>query len=198
MKKIIMTLALAASMFAMASTDVYTFKTTMKYPKVGNTAFVPAVTPVSGTLVVEGDATAITSAVLTVTLKKTKETFTLVATNMPEFAVFGKKDSDCALALQFVNEDTSTGLIELTFYGWGILKTKTTGGCTPCGDTTETCSKVTKMTGVIGGKYICPCGGTFIGWNGSCTIDPTIDAPDMAVYGTAAVFVLKKVNGAKW
>ena len=198
MKKIIMALALAASMFTMASTDVYTFKTTMKYPKVGKTAFVPAATVVSGTLTVSGDDTAVTSAVLVVTLKKTKETFTLVAENAPEFAVFGKKDSDCALQFKFVNEDNSVGLTELTFYGWGTIKTKKTGGCTPCGDTTAICSKVNKMTGVIGGRYVCPCGGTFIGWDGLCDIDPEVDAQDMAVYGTGASFVLKKVNGAKW
>lgn len=111
--------------------------------------------------------------------------------------IFGKKGLDCATTLRFVNEDPTDGLIEFTFYGWGALKTKKTGGCTPCGDTTEICSRVTKLTGVVGGKYIYPCGGTFVDWDGSCEIADD-DTDEITVYGTSAKFMLKTVDGKKW
>lgn len=199
MKKLIMILALVAgSMFAMASTDVYTFKTTMKYPKVGTTAFEGATTPVTGTLTIEDDESGTNkTATLVVTLKKTKATYTLSLDSDTAYAVFGKKGTDCATTLKFVNEDPTEGLTELTFFGWGTLKTKTTGGCTPCGDTTETCSRVKTLKGVVGGKYICPCGGSFTEWDGSCEIgDDTVD--EMTVYGASASFTLKTVDGKKW
>lgn len=198
MKKLIMMLAIVAGTFAMASTDVYTFKTTMKYPKIGKTAFEPATTPVKGTLIIESEEDSTnTTATLLVTLTKTKETYTLVLDGDIAYAVFGKKDTDCATTLKFVNEDPTEGLTELTFYGWGTLKTKKTGGCTPCGDTTVICSRVKTLKGVVGGKYICPCGGTFTEWDGSCMIgDDEVD--DMTVYGTGATFTLKTVDGAKW
>jgi len=78
------------------------------------------------------------------------------------------------------------------------LKTKTTGGCTPCGDTTESCSRVTKMQGVVIGKYICPCGGLFQSWDGSCYIDPTDEVQEITVFGTPAKLALKSVDGGKW
>ena len=199
MKKLIMILALVAgSMFAMASTDVYPFKTTMKYPKVGTTAFEGATTPVTGTLTIEDDESGTNkTATLVVTLKKTKATYTLSLDSDTAYAVFGKKGTDCATTLKFVNEDPTEGLTELTFFGWGTLKTKTTGGCTPCGDTTETCSRVKTLKGVVGGKYICPCGGSFTEWDGSCEIgDDTVD--EMTVYGASASFTLKTVDGKKW
>lgn len=200
MKKIIMMLALVAgSMFAMASTDVYTFKTTIKYPKVGKTAFEGATTPVTGTLTIEDDESETnTTATLVVTLKKTKATYTLALDSETAYAVFGKKGTDCATTLKFVNEDPTEGLTELTFFGWGTLKTKTTGGCTPCGDTTETCSRVKTLKGVVGGKYICPCGGSFTEWDGSCEIDADETVDEMTVYGAAASFILKTVDGKKW
>lgn len=198
MKKMIMALALIASMCAMASTDVYTFKTTIKYPAVGKTAFVPAATPVVGTLTITtDDESTNATAVLEVTLKKTKETFTLTLDEETAYAVFGKKGTDIATTLKFVNEDPTEGLTELTFYGWGTLKTKKTGGCTPCGDTTEICSRVKTLKGVVGGKYICPCGGSFIEWDGTCELgDDTVD--EITVYGTSAAFTLKTVDGKKW
>lgn len=198
MKKIVMALALIASTVAVASTDVYSFSTTLKYPAIGKSAFVPASTVVKGTLAIDRDDESTNStAILVVTLKKTKETYTLVADAETQFAIFGKKGLDCATTLRFVNEDPTDGLIELTFYGWGALKTKKTGGCTPCGDTTEICSRVTKLTGVVGGKYICPCGGTFVNWDGSCEITDD-DTDEITVYGTSAKFVLKTVDGKKW
>ena len=71
MKKLMMTLALVATaMCAVASTDVYSFATTLKYPAVGKTAFVPASTGVTGTLTIESDEDgANTTATLVVTLK---------------------------------------------------------------------------------------------------------------------------------
>ena len=199
MKKLIMMLALVAgSMFAMASTDVYTFKTSLKIPVVGKTAFIPASTTATGTLTIERDDEAGTAeATLVVTLKKTKETYTLKLDGDDAYAVFGKKDTDVATTLKFVNEDPTEGLTELTFYGWGTLKTKTTGGCTPCGDTTQTCSKITKLTGVVGGKYVCPCGGSFLDWDGTCEFDED-RVNDLTVYGSSAQFKLKTVDGKKW
>lgn len=199
MKKLMMTLALiAGTMFAVASTDVYTFKTTIKYPTVGKTAFVGASTAVSGTLTIEDDETGTnTAATLVVNVKATKATYTLVLDSETAYAVFGRKGNDCATTLKFVNEDQTEGLTELTFYGWGKLKTKKTGRCTPCGDTTQICSRVVSLSGVVGGKYICPCGGSFIGWDGSCEIgEDTVD--EMAVYGQKAVFKLKTVDGKRW
>ena len=199
MKKLMMTLALVATtMCAVASTDVYSFSTTLKYPAVGKTAFVPAYTGVTGTLTIEGDEDGTnTTATLVVTLKKTKKTYTLVLDEETAYAVFGKKGTDCATTLKFVNEDPTEGLTELTFYGWGTLKTKKTGSCTPCGDTTEICSRVKKLDGVVGGKYICPCGGSFVEWDGGCEIgDDTVD--EMTVFGKSAKFSLKTVDGKKW
>lgn len=198
MKKLIMTLALIASMAVMASTDVYTFKTSIKYPAIGKTAFVPASSALNGTLTIESDETGTnTTAVLEVTLKKTGEKFTLDIDSETAYAVFGKKDTDVATTLKFVNEDPTSGLTELTFYGWGTLKTKKTGGCTPCGDTTEICSRVKSLSGVVGGKYICPCGGEFIEWDGSCEIgDDTVE--EITVFGKSATFTLKTVDGKKW
>lgn len=198
MKKMIMVLALIASMCTMASTDVYTFKTTIKYPAVGKTAFVPASTPVVGTLTITtDDDNTNATAVLEVTFKKTKETFTLTLDEETAYAVFGKKGTDIATTLKFVNEDPSEGLTELTFCGWGTLKTKKTGSCTPCGDTTEICSRVKTLKGVVGGKYICPCGGSFIAWDGTCEIgDDIVD--EITVYGKSAAFTLKTVDGKKW
>ena len=199
MKKLVMTLALAVgTVCAFASTDVYTFKTTLKYPAVGKTAFVGAKSAVNGTLTIEDDETGTnTAATLVVTIKKTKATYTLVLDSETAYAVFGKKGTDCATTLKFVNEDPSEGLTELTFYGWGTLKTKKTGGCTPCGDTTEICSRVVSLSGVVGGKYICPCGGSFTDWDGTCDIgEDTVD--EMTVFGSSAIFKLKTVDGKKW
>lgn len=200
MKKVIMTLALiVGTMCAFASTDVYTFKTTLKYPKVGKTAFEGASTPVVGTLTIENDEDETnTTATLVVTLKKTNATYTFTLDGETAYAVFGKKGTDCATTLKFVNEEPDEGLTELTFYGWGTLKTKTTGGCTPCGDTTKTCSRVKMLKGVVGGKYICPCGGSFIEWDGSCEIDEDAMVDEMTVYGSNATFTLKTVDGSKW
>ena len=196
MKKMIIALAFLASMCSMASTDVYSFKTLLRYPAVGKTAFVPATTSASGTLTVTTDDSS-ASAVLEITLKKTKQTYVLELDSTTAFAVFGRKATDCATTLKFVNVDPSEGLTELTFYGWGSLKTKKTGGCTPCGDTTEVCSRVLNLKGVVGGTYICPCGGQFIEWDGSCYIGDNM-TESMTVYGTSATFKLKTVNGQKW
>lgn len=200
MKKLVMMLALVAtSMFAMASTDVYSFKTTIKYPKVGKTAFEGATTAVNGTLTIETDEESTNAtATLVVTLKKTNTTYTLALDSETAYAVFGKKGTDIATTLKFVNEDPTEGLTELTFYGWGTLKTKKTGGCTPCGDTTEVCSRVKTLKGVVGGKYICPCGGSFVEWDGSCEIDEEATVDEMTIYGSSATFQLKTVNGSKW
>lgn len=198
MKKIIMALALIASMVAGATTEVYDFATTIKYPAVGKTAFVGAATKATGTFTITTEDETNVTAVLKVTLKKTGATYTLVPEDATEIAVFGKKGTDCAQTIKFVNEDPSEGLVELTFAGWGTLKTKTTGGCTPCGDTTSTCSRITKMQGVVTGKYICPCGGTFQAWDGSCYIDPDDEVQDITVYGSSARFTLKTVDGKKW
>lgn len=200
MKKLIMGLALVASMFAMASTDVYTFKTTMKYPAIGKDAFVPASTRVDGTLTVVTDEDSTnTTATLVVKFKKTNTTYTLSLDGEMAYAVFGKKNADVSTVLTFVNEDAADeGLINLTFCGMGTLKTKTTGGCTPCGDTTETCSRVKKLDGVVIGNYICPCGGTFTAWDGSCEIDFDEETEVMPIYGKSASFKLKSVDGKKW
>ena len=198
MKKLIMALALIASMYTVASTDVYKFNTTLKYPAIGKTAFIPATTPVTGVLTIErDDENATATAVLVVTLKKPGLTYTLTLDGETAYAVFGNKNTDCATTLKFVNADQTEGLIELTFYGWGKLKTKKTGGCTPCGDTTEICSRVMNIKGVVGGKYICPCGGTFTEWDGSCEIGDD-DVKEMTVYGSSATFTLKTVDGARW
>lgn len=198
MKKMITALALIASMVCVASTDVYTFKTSIKYPAVGKTAFVPASTAVNGTLTITTDEESTNAtAVLEVVLKKTGEKVTLNLDEETAYAVFGKKGTDVATTLKFVSENQEEGLTELTFYGWGSLKTKTTGGCTPCGDTRETCSRIKTLKGVVGGKYICPCGGSFVEWDGSCEIgEDTID--DITVFGTSATFTLKTVDGKKW
>lgn len=198
MKKIITVLALIASLTTVGSTDVYDFKTTIKYPAVGKTAFVGSTTKVTGTLTIQDVDETNTTAVLKLTLKKLGKTYTFVPEDASEIAIFGKKGKDCAQMIKFVNEDQSEGLIELTFYGWGAIKTKTTGGCTPCGDTTSTCTRIIKLQGVVGGKYICPCGGTFQAWDGSCIIDPDQEVQDMTVYGTSAIFKLKSVDGKKW
>ena len=198
MKKTLMALALIASLTASATTEVYDFTTTIKYPTVGKTAFVGSSTKATGTFVIDTEDETNVTAVLTITLKKTGATYVLFPENAAEIAVFGKNGTDCARTIKFINEDPTEGLTELTFAGWGTLKTKKTGGCGPCGDTTEICSRITKMQGVVHGKYICPCGGTFQAWDGSCYIDPEDEVEDMTVYGTSAKFTLKTVDGKKW
>ena len=192
MKKLIMAVCLISASVAMASVDVYKFTTSIKYPAIGKTAFVPASTSVKGTLTIVDNS----EATLVVTLAKTKQTYTLVAEGDTVYAVFGKKGTDCATSLKFVNEDPTEGLIELTFYGWGNLKTKKTGGCGLCGDV-NVCSRMTSLKGVVGGKYICPCGGSFTEWDGSCDIFDD-EVQDMAIYGSSATFTLKTVDGQKW
>lgn len=198
MKKIIMALAIIASTVAMASVDVYAFRSTIKFPVVGKTSFVPATSAVTGTLTIDQDSTN-SLATLVVTVKKTKETYTLVADATP-FAVLGKKNTDCSTEITFTNVDEdSDGLVELTFSGWGTIKTKKTGSCTPCGDTTTICSKATKLTGVVIGKYACPCGGTFVEWDGSCDLDTENKTAEVCpIKGSTASFVLKRVDGRKW
>ena len=200
MKKMMMTLALMASMFVMASTDVYTFKTSIKYPAIGKTAFVPKTTTVSGTLTISDAGSENATATLVVTVKGTKQTYTLEATDPLALAVFGTKNTDCSTSITFVNVDgNSDGLLELTFNGFGKLKTKKTGGCTPCGDTTEICTKIKKISGVCIGKYACPCGGNFIEWDGSCFLDTENDVAEYCpIYGTSASMTLKSVDGKRW
>lgn len=199
MKKILMALALIASMVAGATTEVYDFSTNLKIPVVGKTTFTGVATAAKGTLTITTDEDSTnTTAVLKLTLKKTKQTYTLVPEDASAIAIFGKRGTDCAQTIKFVNEDPTEGLVELTFAGWGTLKTKTTGGCTPCGDTTQVCSRILKLQGVVTGFYICPCGGTFQAWDGSCYIDPEAEVQEMTVYGTSAKFTLKTVDGKKW
>ena len=199
MKKLMVALAFAASIVTVASTDVYEFKTTLKYPAIGKTAFVPATTPVTGTLTITDQGETNETAILDIKLKKANYACIMVAETNTSYEVFGKKTTDVATTISFVNvSDPSNGLIRLTFYGWGTLKTKKTGGCTPCGDTTETCSRWTVLNGVVGGKYICPCGGSFIGWDGACELVTTNGVKDITVYGTNAKFKLKSVNEQKW
>ena len=97
-----MTLAIMASMFVMASTDVYTFKTSIKYPAIGKTAFVPKTTTVSGTLTISDSGSENATATLVVTVKGTKQTYTLEATDPLALAVFGKKNADCSTSITFV------------------------------------------------------------------------------------------------
>lgn len=202
MKKLIMALALIASTITTTyggdydrSIDTYKFTTSIKYPEIGKTAFVPATTSVTGEMVVSD-----TNIVLVVTVKKTKQTYVLVCEDPLALAVLGKKTTDCSTEIKFVNEDPdSDGILEMTFSGWGTIKTKKTGGCTPCGDTTEICSKFTKLTGVVLGKYACPCGGTFIEWDGSCDLDPENKTAEVCPFkGSSATFTLKTVDGKKW
>lgn len=200
MTKTIVAACVLAATTAIASTDVYEFTTTIKYPTVGKTAFVGSSTKLKGILTIDRDEEALTNttAVLEVFVKKTGATYTFTPEDITDIAVFGKKGTDCATTIKFINDDQSEGLTELTFAGWGTLKTKTTGGCTPCGDTTEVCSRITKLQGVVHGKWICPCGGTFQAWDGSCIIDPDDEVDDMTVYGSSAKFTLKSVDGGKW
>lgn len=194
-----MALALIASMVATASVDVYTFSTTIKFPNIGKTAFVPATSAVSGTLTIDPDSE-ISPLTLAVTVKKTKATYILVCDDPMALAVFGKKDTDCSTEIKFTNVDPeSDGILSLTFSGMGTLKTKTTGGCTPCGDTTQTCSKIQKLTGVVIGSYACPCGGNFVEWDGSCDLDlDNLVAEYCPIYGKSATLTLKTVDGKKW
>lgn len=194
-----MALALIASTFVMASTDVYTFKTTIKYPAIGKNAFVPASSAVNGTLTIDTESTNAV-AKLVVTVKKTKETYTLVADDAIALAVFGNKNTDCATEITFTNVDAdSDGILTLTFSGMGTLKTKKTGGCTPCGDTTSICSKINKMKGVVIGKYACPCGGNFIEWDATCDLDTENKVAEYSpIYGASAAITLKTVDGKKW
>ena len=54
------------------------------------------------------------------------------------------------------------------------------------------------MQGVVIGKYICPCGGSFQSWDGSCYIDPDDTVQEITVYGSSAKLTLKSVDGKKW
>ena len=200
MKKMMMTLALMASMFVMASTDVYAFKTYIKYPAIGKTAFVPKASTAYGTLTISDADSTNATATLVLQIKATKETYTLEATDPLALAVFGTKNSDCSTSITFVNVDgNSDGLLELTFNGFGKLKTKKTGGCTPCGDTTTICTKIKTMTGVCIGKYACPCGGRFIEWDGSCFLDTENNVAEYSpIYCQQTSFTLKSVDGKRW
>ena len=194
-----MALALIASMVATASVDVYSFTTSIKFPDIGKTSFVPASLPVTGTLTIDYESES-APLMLEVTVKRTKTTYVLTCDDPSALAVFGKKNTDFSTAITFVNVDPlSDGILSLTFSGMGSIKTKTTGTCTPCCDTTQTCSKIQKMSGVVIGAYACPCGGNFIEWDGSCEIDPNNKVADYCtIYGKKATLRLKTVDGKKW
>ena len=199
MKKVIMALALIASMVATASVDVYSFTTSIKFPDIGKTSFVPASSPVTGTLTIDYESES-APLMLEGTVKRTKTKYVLTCDDPSALAVFGKKNTDFSTAITFVNVDPlSDGILSLTFSGMGSIKTKTTGTCTPCGDTTQTYSKIQRMSGVVIGAYACPCGGNFIEWDGSCEIDPNNKVAGYCpIYGKKATLRLKTVDGKKW
>ena len=114
MKKMIVTLAfVVASITAVATTEIYDFSTTIKYPAVGKTAFVSSSTKAFGTLSITTIDETNTTAVLKLKLKKTGATYSFYPNDTSEIAVFGKRGTDCAQTITFINEDTSEGLIEL-------------------------------------------------------------------------------------
>lgn len=207
MKKMIMMLAMFASICAMASTDVYTFKATVKYPAIKSTKTFsyrqPAATTLNGTLTVDYDdenPTNLTST-LEVVLKKTGETFTYDLDTDTTVVLLGKTGTTPGMFINTSEEESTEGG-KLQFaaagYGSGKMKTTTTG-CGPCGDTSTTsCYRVTKVSGNIVGMYTCPCENPqFDEWLWTCDgidLDATNTAP---INGTWSLS-LKTVNGKKW
>lgn len=176
-----MALALIASTVAMASVDVYQFKSSMKCYNLKKQAY--TTTAFNGTLTVNTEEG---TAVLNATKKDTKETFELelVATTNETYAIVGgKKNSGGAVyAATFADED---GTLNIALAGAGSVKTKVTG-CGPCGDKTV-CSKITSISGTFIGNYECGCSnGQFYEYDGSCELPETKEATVSPVFGTWA------------
>ena len=164
MKKILMALALIASTVTIASTDVYTFKSTIKFPAIKSTKTLawraPVNTTMNGTLTVWSEDGAIVSNSLNVVLKSTNEKFSFELTEDSLAVLLGKTGTTAGeLLVVDATESDLGGKLQFAAAGYGTAKTKTTkSGCGPCGtSTTETCTRVTSIAGQIVGLYTCPC-----------------------------------------
>lgn len=164
MKKLVMALALIASTVAVASTDVYTFKSNIKFPAIKITktaAWREAVsTTMNGTLTVASEDGAVVSNVLDVVVKKTGERFVFELDENSLAVLLGKTGTSAGSLISAPeSESAEGGKIQFAAAGYGKAKVKTlTTGCGPCGDsTTETCTRITKISGHLVGLYTCPC-----------------------------------------
>lgn len=197
MKKLMMALALIASMMVCASVDVYDFKSSMKVYSLKSQKYVS--TAFNGTLTVDTDTG---DAVIRATKKDTKEVFELAleggSTNATDNAIFaivtGKKNTiGAAYCSKFIDDE---GALEMSISGHGTAKTVTTG-CGPCGDKVS-CTKIKKLSGSFIGAYDCGCsnGQHFI-YDGSCELPEERETSVCPIHGTWTA-TLKTVDGAKY
>ena len=199
MKKLIMALALTASISLMATTEVYQFKSTIKYPTTQGSvksgyyrAYVS--TSMNGTLTIDTENSE--NNILEVQIKKSGEKFTMAVSDEILAVIYGKKlDKPAALFTASVSDDDKA--LTIACAGIGSTKTKTTG-CGPCGET-ETCTRVTKLSGNLVGSYDCGCdNGHFYVIDDDCgLIDEGTSTSVAPIYGTWSI-TLKTVNGEKY
>ena len=197
MKKVMMALALIASMVVCASIDVYSFKSSMKVYSLKSQKYVS--TSFNGTMTVDTDTGDV---VINATKKDTKEVFELAldggSTNAADNAIFaivtGKKNTVAASYWsQFVDED---GRLSMSIAGNGTAKTVVTG-CGPCGDTSS-CTKIKTIKGSFIGAYDCGCSnGQHFVYDGSCELPEEKETATCPVHGTWTA-TLKTVDGAKY
>lgn len=198
MKKIVMALALIASMCIVASEDVYTFKSTMNVYSLTKQKYVS--TSFNGTLTVDTESG---EAVISATKKDTKEAFELdlsggttnsiAGSDGTIFAIVSGKKNTVGAA--YMSAFEGEGLM-LQLAGAGTAKTVVTG-CGPCGDKTS-CTKIKTMKGSMIGAYDCGCGnGQHFIYDGSCELPEEKETTTCPVYGKWTA-TLKTVDGAKY
>lgn len=199
MKKLIMALALTASISLMATTEVYQFKSTIKYPTIqGNVRngyyrnYVS--TSMNGTLTIDTEDSE--NNILEVQIKKSGEKFTMAVSDEILAVLYGKKiDKSAALFTASTNDVDKS--LTIVCAGIGSTKTKKTG-CGPCGET-ETCTRVTKLSGNLVGSYDCGCdNGHFFEITDDCAMLDLESSTSIApIYGTWSIS-LKTVDGIKY
>ena len=199
MKKLIMALALIASMVTVTygSTDTYKFSSTMRVYSLKHQSY--KTTSFNGTLVVDTDTGYMT---LTGLKKDTKEAIEMtldtgaVTTNGVGDAfdcyaiVSGKKNKVGASTLKFVSEEDN---LVLYMSGNGAVKT-TKSGCGTCGDFT-TCTKVKTLKGAYVGSYDCGCqNGQHYEYDFSCDLPEDKDLTKCPVWGTWSATLKSSVD----
>lgn len=197
MKKIIMALALIASMSVMASVEVYQFKSSIKLPVIAGSAKAGyyrnyVTTTMNGTLTVDADSTN-DVAVIDAIIKKTGENVRIVLDDEIVAVLAGKKQN--VAAVHFNGKDEND-VIQIAGAGLGSTKVKITG-CGPCGDS-STCTHVVKVNGNFVGTYDCGCDNPqFATIDSDCEVDYELDTTVAPVYGTWSI-ALKTVDGLKY
>lgn len=177
MKKLIMALALIASMVTMGDTvDTYKFKSTIHVYSLAKQKYVS--TSLNGDMKIN---TATGESILSVIKKDTKEAFVLTNSTDDVYAIItGKKNTVGAALMGFVADDET---LTVTLSGSGVANTKTTG-CDPCG-TKTVCTKIKNLKGSLVGLYDCGCSnGQHYEYDFSCDLPDDRETTECPVWGT--------------